>query len=280
MNKFNLVSILFMVLFVPFFVSQSFAQKSADLKYVLNQGDTYNYVLNIDQDIVFEANGQPMALNMLITFENSTKVAGVTPDSINLESTIERVKMAQSIFGMQITYDSDDPATAQNPMAAKIAESMGMIIGKSYIQVMDERGGVIRMDMGNLTDNEDFADNLNSGTQFAIYPDHPVKVGESWEKDISPVEESDMKIHAKYTLLKLSGKQATIQFDGTISANTMQDMDLKLEGTQTGEMIVNTKTGWLIESNVDQEIEMDMEQNGQKFPATISGTIKTTSVKK
>jgi len=280
MNKLNLVSILSMVLFVPFFVVQSFAQKSADLKYVLNKGDVYSYVMEIDQDIVFEANGQPMALDMLIIFENSTKVAGVTPDSINLESTIDRVKMTQGIFGMQITYDSDDPATAQNPMAAKIAESMGMIIGKSYTQVMDDKGGVIRMDMGNLSDNEDFADNLNSGTQFAIYPDHKIKIGDSWEEDISPVEESDMKIHAKYTLLKLSSKQATIKFDGTISANTMQDMDLKLNGTQTGEMIVDTKSGWLIESNVDQEIEMDLEQNGQKFPATISGTIKTTSNKK
>ncbi len=78
----------------------------------------------------------------------------------------------------------------------------------------------------------------------------------------------------------MTGKTATIQFDGTISANTMQDMDMKMDGTQKGEMIVDVNTGWLIESSVDQEIELDIDQNGQKFPATISGTIKTVSAKK
>lgn len=277
--NYRFLAILLSVLIIPFFGVHSYAQKKAELKYNLNKGDTYSYVMDIDQDVVFEANGQPMALDVMITFENTTSVTGVTSDSINLESTIDRVKMSQGIFGMTVTYDSDDPSTAQNPMAAQIAQSMGTVIGKTYTQVMDERGSVIRVDMENLTDNEDLADNINSGTQFAIYPDYPVKVGDSWEDDITPVEESDMKLHAKYTLLKLTGKQATIQFDGTISANTVQDMDMRLEGTQKGEMIIDVKSGWLIESIVDQEIELDIEQNGQKFPATISGSITTTSVK-
>ena len=45
-------------------------------------------------------------------------------------------------------------------------------------------------------------------------------------------------------------------------------------------MIVDVKSGWLIESTVDQDIELDVEQNGQRFPATISGSIKTVSAKK
>lgn len=256
------------------------AQKSADLKYSLNQGDNYNYVIDIDQDVTFDANGQTMALDQIMKFETVTLVAGVTPDSINLTTTINRVVMTQGIFGMTMTYDSDDPASAQNPMTAKIAESMGMVVGKSYTQVMDERGNVIRMDMGSIAEGENLADNLNSGGQFGLYPDHKVSVGDTWEKDLTPVKESDMKIHGKYTLLKLSGKQATIGYEGIISANTMQDMDMKLDGTQKGEMIVDVKTGWLIESSIDQDMNLDLEQNGQKFPATISGTIKTTSAKK
>jgi hypothetical protein len=280
MKKQSLFTVLNVILLLSFSSISLQGQKSADLKYNLNQGDTYSYIINIDQDVVFEANGQTMALDVQMTFESSTLVDGVTADSINLESTIDRVKMTQGIFGMQVTYDSDDPATAQNPMAAQIAQSMGMVVGKSYTQVMDLKGNVIRMDMGNLTENDDLANNLNSGAQFGLYPDYKVKVGDSWEKDIAPVKESDMKVHAKYTLTKLSGKTATIQFDGIISANTMQDMDMKMDGTQKGEMIVDVNTGWLIESTINQDIELDVEQNGQKFPATISGTINTTSAKK
>jgi len=136
------------------------------------------------------------------------------------------------------------------------------------------------MDLSNVSENDDLANNINSGSQFAIYPKGKIKVGETWEEDIKPVETSDMQFHAKYTLLKVTGKQATIGVDGIISANKLNDAELKMEGTMKGEMIVDVKTGWLIESNMDQEIEMDIEQAGQKMPATISGTIKTTSVKK
>jgi hypothetical protein len=176
-------------------------------------------------------------------------------------------------------YDSDDPAAAQNPMAAQLNEAFGSMIGKSFLEVMDNRGNVIRVDMKNLTGNEKFANNLSSGAQFGNYPDHKVSVGESWEKDITPLEGSDMKVHAKYTLEKVSGKKATIHFDGTLSANTVQDVDMKLDGTQSGEMIIDISTGWLIESTVDQDLKLDLDQNGQKFPATINGTIKTISTK-
>jgi hypothetical protein len=121
---------------------------------------------------------------------------------------------------------------------------------------------------------------MNSGAQFAAYPDGKVSVGDTWDADIYANENSDMKFHAKYTLLKVSGKQATIGIDGTITANADEDIDLKMNGTQKGEMVVDVKTGWLIESTINQDIELDVEQNGQKFPATISGTIVTSSSKK
>ena len=82
-----------------------------------------------------------------------------------------------------------------------------------------------------------------------------------------------------YTLLKISGKQATIGLSGTIKANNMDGDELRLDGTISGEMIVSTQTGWLVKSVIDQEIELDIDQNGQKIPATISGTITTTSEK-
>jgi hypothetical protein len=88
---------------------------------------------------------------------------------------------------------------------------------------------------------------------------------------------SNMQIKATYTLLKISGKSATIGIDGTITANETEDVDMRVNGTQKGEMIIDLNTGWLVESKLDQEIELDIEQNGQKFPATISGTITMTS---
>jgi len=279
MKNNNLIKSMILAFIMPLFLSTAFGQKSVSLKYNLNEGDLYSYNLEVDQDIVFETNGIVMALDMLMMFEMTQKVVEVTADSIKLEGQIKRVKMSQSAFGMEMKYDSDDPATSQNPMMAKAGEESSKILNKSFYMMMDHQGKLGNMDLSNISDNEDFANSINSGSQFAIYPKGKIKVGDTWEEDIKPVETSDMQIRARYTLLKVTGKQATIGVDGIISANKMNDAELKMNGTMKGEMIVDVKTGWLIESNMDQEIEMDIEQAGQKMPATISGTIKTTSVK-
>lgn len=277
MNK--IPKLLATAFFMPLFIFTLHAQKSVELKYNLNQGDEYNYVIELDQDVVFEANGQPMALDQQMTFTMIQKIAEVGSDSIKLDGQIKRVEMTQSIFGMQITYDSDDPSSAQNPMTAKLGQEFTKVLNKSFYMAMDHQGNVGNMDLSGVTDNDDIANNLNSGSQFASYPEGKISIGQSWEKDINPVEESDMQFHAKYTLLKLSGKQVTLGIEGTITANKLNDADLKMNGTMKGEMIVDVKTGWLIESTVDQELELDIEQNGMKFPATISGTTVTTSSK-
>jgi len=279
MKNNNLIKSMILAFSMPLFLSTAFGQKSVSLKYNLNEGDLYSYNLEVDQDIVFETNGIVMALDMLMMFEMTQKVVEVTADSIKLEGQIKRVKMSQSAFGMEMKYDSDDPATSQNPMMAKAGEEFSKTLNKSFFMMMDHQGKLGNMDLSNISDNEDFANSINSGSQFAIYPKGKIKVGDTWEEDIKPVETSDMQIRARYTLLKVTGKQATIGVDGIISANKMNDAELKMNGTMKGEMIVDVKTGWLIESNMDQEIEMDIEQAGQKMPATISGTIKTTSVK-
>ena len=96
------------------------------LRYNLNQGDQYSYEMKMDQDIVFQSSGQTMTLDQVIEFYMTSTIAKIT-DSITIESEITRVVMDQKIFGMEMKYDSDTPASDQNPMAAKIAETMGGI---------------------------------------------------------------------------------------------------------------------------------------------------------
>jgi hypothetical protein len=256
------------------------AQKKVELKYNLTTGDQYTYNIETDQDISFEANGQTMVMNSKIGFEMTGTVNDNASDNINIKTIIDRVTMKQTIFGMEIKYDSKDSLSAENPMAAKIAETFSGLIGSSYTMVMDDKGNVKEIEMSELTNNDDLAQNLSSGSNYAIYPEGKVAVGDSWEKDIEPLKTSDMKYHIKYTVLKIGKKETTLGVEGTIAANSVDDQEVNLQGTQSGEMIVDTQTGWLIESSIDQELTLDIEQGGQKFPATITGTTTSTSAKK
>ena len=55
---------------------------------------------------------------------------------------------------------------------------------------------------------------------------------------------------------------------------------MKMEGTISGEITVDRKSGWTLKSEMDMETELELEQNGMKFPATISGTILLESEQK
>lgn len=279
MNDYKKIIATIAIILIPGLLMSLLAQKSVTLKYDVNTGDKYEYKLEIDQDIVFDAGGQTMALDQLMNFRMTSNIDEKTGSAYKISTTVDAIKMTQSIFGMQITYDSEDPNSMQNPMAAKIGEEMNNIIGSDYTMTMDERGHVTDVDASDVS-NDELINNISSGSNFAIYKEGPVSVGETWDGDVTPMENSDMKVAMQYTLLKVSGKEATLGLNGTITANNIDDQEMKMNGTMTGEMKVDVSTGWLIESVLNQEIELDIEQNGQKFPATISGTVTTTSEKK
>ena len=146
---------------------------------------------------------------------------------------------------------------------------------------MDHLGNISAYDLSALLkDNGKISGNIKSGSNYVIFPDHKVKVGDSWEADIKPMKTDNMKIHMKYTLKKLSGKKAIIGFDGTIAVNKIAGQNIDMSGTQSGEVVVNRKTGWMTSSHMTQDIKMKVERNGMEIPTNISSNITSTSEKK
>jgi hypothetical protein len=278
MNNLKKMAMVTALLMLPMFIASTFAQKKVNLTYKLNQGQSFNILTEIDQDIVFDANGQTMTLDQTITTKSDAIVSEVSDGNISISTTLSNMKMAQSIFGMEIIFNSEDSVQV-NPMAEKIGEALNEIIGESYKTVIDNKGNVISYDLGKFAENGDMANNISSGNSYIVFPEGKIAVGSSWEADIKPMEKSDMKVHSKYTLVKASKKTALINVESIVSANTMENAELKMEGTITGEMTVNPKNGWTTSSDLDMEMELEIEQGGMKFPATISGTISMESTK-
>ena len=187
--------------------------------------------------------------------------------------------MNQKIFGMEMNYDSEDSSTFNSGMGAQIAAEMNKVVGKSSQIVMSDKGKIIDLDLSTISDNTDITNNLTSGSTYAVYPDGKTKVGDSWENDIKPMKNSEMKVHVKYTLLKLSKKNAVIGVEGVLTGNEVEGEEVNLSGTTVGEMIVDRATGMLITSTLDLEMEMEMDQRGVKIPASIMTSTITNATK-
>jgi hypothetical protein len=258
MKKTTLFKTSILMLFV---VGTAFSQKSIELKYNLKTNDQYNYNTETSQMITIEAEGQEMEMEMAIQMNLVYKILNKPDNAIELDGTIKRIKLAQSFYGMEIN------------------DEFKKVIDQSFKISMDTQGKLSSMDLSLIGDNKEISNNFNSGTSLAIYPTHKVNVGDSWNEDIKPTEESDMEYKVKYTLLNIKGKQATIGIEGVITANTVNNVDLMMDGTVTGEMTVDIETGWLIESLMTQNLTMEIQQEDMTFPATAIGTIRNTSSK-
>jgi hypothetical protein len=219
-------------------------------------------------------------IDQKITTYVNTVVGKVAADSIQTTSTVKRMTMSQSVFGQKINYDSSDPKTYASGPAKRIGDALNKVIGKSYQVFIDEFGNITKFDMGDLAGQDKVAGSVNSGDNFIVFPGHSIEVGDSWQADIKPMKSSNMIYHVKYTLKKVSGNEAVIGIEAKISANKVENQNMTLDGVQNGEATVDIRTGWTTKLNVDQEVKMEVQQNGTSIPMTFSGTIIKTSVKK
>ena len=276
----KLTNKLFMILammLLPGFVLTSYAQKSIRLKYNVKNGDRYKSNMTMDQDITMDVQNQSMVINQAMNFDFSYIVTEVAADSFDLKTTIDAISMKQTVMGMEIVYDSKDTATYNNPVVGtKVSDEMNKLIGVGITTTMSTDGNVGKVDLGSIDSDNEIAGNMKSSFSQAVYPDHKIKVGESWTNVITTKGLAEMNIHMTYTLNKVTRKQAEIGVSGTIDS---PDADAKLKGTITGNMTVNRKTGWVVHSTFDQDFDLQMEQNGMSFPASVSGSYEINSEK-
>jgi hypothetical protein len=277
----NLKLFIVLALILPIIPQQANAQRKVFLKYNVKQGEKYISHQTANQDIDMQAQGQTMTMNQVITTDISTVISEVTPKEIKTTNRVEKMTMKQTMFGQTLNYDSSDPTTFASGRGKQIGDALNKIIKKPYGITMDHYGNISAYDLSALLkDNNKISGNIKSGNNYVVFPDHKVKVGDSWEATIKPMKSDKMILHIKYTLKKLSGKKATIGIDGTITADSLAGQSMKLSGTQSGEVVVNTKTGWTMSSHMTQDVNMKVEKNGMEIPMNISSTINSTAEKK
>jgi len=256
------------------------AKKKVNLKYHLQKNDTYITKSNINQDIQMQAQGRTVDIQAQTEIDGTTVVSAVASNSIQLTTTINKMALTQSVMGRKIHFDSSDPSTYASGSGKLIGDKLNQLIGKSYTKVIDDFGHITSMDLSHFEEGLKTTGKLSSRDIYIVFPGHPVEVGDSWEATIHPKQNSNMVIHVKYTLNKLTGKDAVIGIDAKISGNKLEHKDMSLNGVINGEATVDLKTGWTTKVNVDQEVKMNAQTNGMTIPMTISGTITSISVKK
>ncbi len=281
------------------------SDKAVDLKFALPQGETIRYTAEMKQNIDQTVMGNAMSVKQNMLFGMLYKVMNVAGDNRTVDVSYDRIKMETNAAGQDLKYDSKDTA-GNNPMLA----IMGGMVGKSFQMTVSKTGEIqkvqgfsellnsvagdpsspnaaaTRQQLSQMFSDESVKQMLSQNTN--IYPDKPVKPGDTWKKTMtSTMGPISLQIDNTYKLESATDKTAKVSVDAVITgksasgAGAIQGMTINMKGKQTGKLDIEIATGMMEKMDINQDIDGNMEMQGMKVPMKIktTGTITGEKVK-
>ncbi|HKZ67512.1 MAG TPA: DUF6263 family protein [Chitinophagaceae bacterium] len=265
------------------------------LKFNLEKGKSYDY------EILWDTDQKMMGQDNKITIAGGYTINVIDEnDNIKtLTAAYRNFKMYMNIMGMEISVDTDKPSGPMDEAAIK-ANPLGMmdrvfagIKGKEFTMKVDEEGKVLQVSgfeqiingmIDSIGINDDVKMQMRASLQdqfneqaikdqfaqvFTIFPNKEIKSGDSWEKSFQMGGRMPAKYTTKYTVKEIEGDHVSLSAQTRIGSGSSE---MEIKGTQDGSLLVDSKTGLVINAEFDQD--MDIKARGMEIKIIGKGKIK------
>ena len=117
------------------------------------------------------------------------------------------------------------------------------------------------------------------GQLFRIFPDSAIQVGDKWTMDSKQRAQFNLNLKSVYTLKDIEDNLATIECAGKITSDSAvsnimgNSVTAILQGEQKGVYQIDSRTGMLIKSRMENEFKGTIEMMGRIIPITFDNTI-------
>ena len=242
--------------------------ESVQLKFNLPKGKTYDFNMVFDMKQEVEAR----EMNNHMRFNYDMQVIDEKEKVKTIKTTYKRIDMTMSMGESKMDFSSEKTPSASFDPLQVVSKMLSVIKGKSFTMKVNEKGDISEVDgfeeIGqtmvkemNLPEAskaqmlEQFKSQFNDeavkemfSTAFNIYPDKPVKVGDSWQKTIKGKD--GKPVVTTYTVQEIK--------DGKVKlfARSKSPFD------QKSTMIVNAKTGLVMDATINQKMTGEKKMTG------------------
>jgi hypothetical protein len=282
-----------------FFVGGLTAQ-SINLTLNLTNGDkfSYAYVFDMDQQL------PEGPVKMFMTTGLTMSVTGEENGNKVVTASYDRFAMKMDAGQANFDVDTKNPPPTLEDIAATPTKSMEKIfhalVGQQFTMLINQQGELVKVGgfnklIDNIVDSAAIWFHLPDETKqgmrdgmakqfneksiidmmrqsFNILPGKPVKPGEAWTKNIDVQGETPQKMSTVYKLVSVSGNKATIDLQTKVDA--LSSADIILKGTQQGTIVVDTRTGMVISSNMSQDFTGDRNGTSMTLKSKIAVSSK------
>jgi len=243
------------------------AKDSVLLKFNFEKGKKYNYTMNFDvkQKKADQTRGTNMKWNydmQVVDEKNNLKTIKITYKRI--EMTVDMGNDQKMEFSSEKQVDAADFMQLPSKM-------FSIIKGKSFTMQVNEKGEVVSVTgfdkIGEAVVSEmnlpeemkpmmrqNFQKQFNDDAvkqmfsqSFEVFPNKYVKVGDSWKKN-SNLNALKQDIATIYTVKNIKGNRVFLNGESKLKSS-----DGKNSGKQTSKLIIDAKTGLMIDGVFDQK---------------------------
>ena len=278
-----------------------------DLKLNLQKGKTYTYTMKTNMNMDMEVMGKPMNTTGNIDFGFRMNVEDVdAQNNYRIATTYDAIRFKMNAMGMDMGYDSKNvgDTTRENMVNGMMRKVFGGMMGKTFKITMSPKGEVLKIEglkelVESMEANIEVSEQMKTAMHkqmsesfsedqikqsfaqaFSIYPDKPVKVGDSWNKNLDrDMSQVKMSQNLTFTVKEINSSAVVLELTGKIASSMGKDstapaMKMDLSGDEKGTMQMDRNTGMISQGDID----MDMKMSAMGKPMTMK--VKTTIVSK
>jgi hypothetical protein len=237
------------------------------LKFNFKKGKTYNYTMSFD--VKQKKGDQTRGTNMKWNYD--MQVVDVKNDLKTIKTTYKRIDMSVNMGNDQKMEFSSEKEVDVADFMQLPSKMFSIIKGKSFTMQVNEKGEIISVTgfdkigeavVGEMNVPEEMKPMMRQNFQkqfnddavkqmfsqsFEIFPNKYVKVGDSWKKN-SSVPALKQDIATIYTVKNIKGNRVFINGESKLKSS-----DGKTSGMQTSKLIIDSKTGLMIDGVFDQK---------------------------
>jgi hypothetical protein len=244
----------------------------------LEKGKTYEYEIVQDQQQEMMEQKSEIRLNAAYLMD----VVDVKEGRQTVKVTYKRFKMYMKIMDFVLDIDTDKPVAPptgeevrENPLGMMSAIFSG-IRDKSFMMDLDKQGKVLSVtgfesiirDMVSplqldentrLQVDASLKDQFNEESIkdqftpfFQIFPGKEIRTGDSWQTSWKTGGRMPSSYMTNYTVRDIDGDHVDLLSETKISSDKKE---MRINGTQKGPLLIDSKTGLVIKADFNQEIE-------------------------
>lgn len=280
------------------------AQTTLSLNLV--KGKEYKHKTDAVMKISQEFGGQVMEIEVALNGSMIFLVKNVNPTSYDMDVWYESMSMRMKMPQGNLSFSSENPTEGdimsqvfagmmKKPFQVQLSkggkvnsvkniESLYESAFAKFPSISEEQKAQIIAQVSQNFGSEAFSSSIESVT--AIFPNKPVKVGETWniKTKLSGAMKADVNTTYKY--VSQDGGAVSIHGDSKVSTSPDSDytvtngmeMKFNLTGTMTSDIKIDKTSGWVLEAKTIQDIGGDSHVKGNdQMPDGITILMKIKS---